>query len=75
MIIVSNIGPQTAFPVPEGILNYHGINYIAISLWSLDGNGASLTGFELTATAFVQTGYGTIPLSPVPAWTERPGAY
>ena len=71
----SNIGPQTAFPVPEGILNYHGINYIAISLWSLDGNGVSLTGLELTATAVVQTGYGTVSLSPVPAWTQRPGAY
>ena len=75
MIKASNIGPQTAFPVPEGILNYHGINYVAISLWSLDETGASLTGLELTATAVVQTAYGTVPLSPVPAWTERTGAY
>ncbi|PSS38122.1 hypothetical protein PHLCEN_2v29 [Hermanssonia centrifuga] len=32
---ISNFGPQTIFPVPEGILNHHGQNQIAVTLWSL----------------------------------------
>ncbi|KAJ7874468.1 galactose-binding domain-like protein, partial [Mycena leptocephala] len=35
---IANIGPQTAFPVHEGILNYHGQNTVVLSLWAL-GNG------------------------------------
>ncbi|RYP72146.1 hypothetical protein DL771_004380 [Monosporascus sp. 5C6A] len=31
---VNNLGPQTRFPVPEGILNYSGTNYQALTLWA-----------------------------------------
>ncbi|KAK5021119.1 hypothetical protein LTR60_000118, partial [Cryomyces antarcticus] len=41
---VHNIGPQDAFPVPEGIFNYHGSNYVAMSLWALDAGGAKVEG-------------------------------
>lgn len=34
---VAHLGPQTYFPVPQGILDYKGENTIAISLWALDG--------------------------------------
>lgn len=72
---VNNIGPQTAFPVPEGILDYHGVNYVALSLWALDAAGARLEDLRLVADAVVQTGYGPVELSPMPAWSLREGAY
>ena len=72
---VNNIGPQTSFPVPEGILNYHGINYIALSLWAFNASGAKVEEVELHPTALIQSGYGPVELSPMPAYTPRPGAY
>lgn len=41
---VNNIGPQKAFPVPEGILNYHGTNWVALTLWAQDEGGAKVDG-------------------------------
>ncbi|KAG8680419.1 hypothetical protein FRC11_002521, partial [Ceratobasidium sp. 423] len=32
---ISNFGPQTVYPVPEGILNHRGENDILLTLWSL----------------------------------------
>ncbi|KAK7686364.1 hypothetical protein QCA50_010588 [Cerrena zonata] len=45
----NNIGPQTTYVLPAGILHNHGTNTLAISLWSLDGKGATLAGVQLTA--------------------------
>ncbi|KAK6085250.1 hypothetical protein SCUP515_01068 [Seiridium cupressi] len=42
-------GPQTDFPVPEGILNHTGLNTVAITLCSVDGSGAKLNGLSLEA--------------------------
>ena len=75
MCIVNNIGPQTSFPVPEGILNYHGTNYIALSLWGFDAGGNKLSGLELQPTAQIMTGYGTVTNSPMLAYSPRAGAY
>ena len=72
---VHNIGPQGTFHVPEGILNYRGRNYIALSLWALDKGGARVDGLELRAGAVVQSGYGEVTLSPMPSYEVRPGAY
>ncbi|KAI4205769.1 MAG: hypothetical protein LQ350_000266 [Teloschistes chrysophthalmus] len=72
---VNNIGPQTAFPVPEGILNYHGINYLALSLWALDPKGARIENLQLASTAVIQSGYGSVELSPMPGYSKRVGAY
>ena len=71
---MANLGPQTAFPVPEGILDYHGSNYIALSLWAEEKGGARLPGLSLEATAVVDSGYGDVPLSPQGPWIERPSA-
>ncbi|KAF7353098.1 Beta-galactosidase [Mycena venus] len=38
---VNNIGPQTSFPVPQGILNYNGVNTLGISLWAADAGRRS----------------------------------
>lgn len=72
---VNHIGPQTSFPVPEGILNYHGENWVAMTLWAMEQGGAKIEGLALQATAEVQSGYGTIALSPMPHWETRVGAY
>lgn len=80
---VNHIGPQTEYPVPEGILNYHGSNYVGISLWSLeDGEDVQvkLDGFELRSSSTpVMSGRGrAVALSyelPQDGWHERSGAY
>ena len=35
---VNYVGPQHSFPVPNGVLNPHGNNTIAIAVWNLDGS-------------------------------------
>ncbi|KAL9080438.1 MAG: hypothetical protein Q9159_007606 [Coniocarpon cinnabarinum] len=72
---VSNLGPETTFPVPEGILNHSGENWLAITLWSLDSEGAELDSFKLEAMMPVFSGYAKPALSPQPAWSLRTHAY
>lgn len=75
---VNNIGPQTRYPVPEGILLARGgggVNYVAVSLWALDATGAQVAGLRLEAGRPVLSGRGAVPPSPMPPWTPRPGAY
>lgn len=74
----SNIGPQTDFPVPEGILNYNGDNWIGLVVWTLDGDRTgpvSLPGFHLSIRTPVLTGREKVTLVESPGWTERDGAY
>lgn len=75
--IVNNIGPQTLFPVPQGILNYHGANYLALSLWALnDTTGAMLADLKLVSTAVIQSGYSQeVEMSSSDRWSEREGGY
>nr|POE72434.1 putative beta-galactosidase a [Quercus suber] len=72
---VHNIGPQGVFPVPEGIWNYHGKNYVAVSLWSLETTGVKVENLSLIAGPVIQSGYGQIELSPITTWGQRGGAY
>lgn len=72
---VYNVGPQDVFPVPEGIWNYQGSNYVAVSLWSLEKNGGKVGNLELVAGVPVQSGYGAVVASPQPKWKKRQGAY
>lgn len=72
---INNISPQTSFPVPEGILNYHGTNYIALTLWALDAGGAKVADLQLVAGPAILSGYRPPGLSPMPAWQMRAGAY
>ncbi|KAK8061791.1 beta-galactosidase b [Apiospora phragmitis] len=37
------IGRQIDFPVPPGILDYHGDNTIAVTVWSQSSHGAEMT--------------------------------
>ncbi|KAK5111283.1 hypothetical protein LTR85_012224 [Meristemomyces frigidus] len=72
---VHNIGPQDVFPGLEGIWNYHGSNYVAVSLWSLEAAGAAVGNLSLVAGPVLQSGYGPIELSPMTGWSPRAGAY
>jgi hypothetical protein len=71
----NGIGPQRRFPVPEGILNYRGDNYIAVSIWGLEAGAVKPTSIELVAGMPVQSGYGEIQLAPMEQWAERDNAY
>ena len=71
----SNIGPQTNFPVPEGILNYHGENWLALTLWAQHSDGGSLEGLTIVPGTPVQTAYGKINLVNMPEYSKRDMAY
>lgn len=68
---VNNIGPQTSYPVPQGIWDYSGTNYIAFALWSLEAGGAKVEGLELSVNATVLSGYGDVPMSLMSSWSQR----
>lgn len=70
-----NIGPQTVFPVPEGIINHRGGNSIAFIHWNLASDGGSLVQLSLNSTGVYQTGYGAISAVLQPAYSARAGAY
>ena len=71
---VPHIGPQSRYPVPEGILNYHGENTLALTVWGME-EGARLGGLKWDIGMVSETGYGGIKLSKAPEWEEREGAY
>ncbi|KAF3071167.1 putative beta-galactosidase E [Daldinia childiae] len=54
---VNNLGPQARFILPEGILNYDGPNYLALTLWSQDISGATIKDLALEVDAVIQSGY------------------
>lgn len=68
---MNNIGPQVSYPVPEGILNYDGQNYIALTLWSLEPNGAKLAGLSLEMGTPLQSGYAKPALVEGESYSER----
>lgn len=72
---VNNIGPQGSYPVPEGILNYRGTNWIGLSLWAQEANGAHLDSLELVHTTPVLSGMSAVSSVEQPKYTRRPGAY
>ncbi|KAF2401126.1 beta-galactosidase [Trichodelitschia bisporula] len=72
---VHTLGPQTRFPVPEGIWNYRGRNWVAVSLWAMEEGGAHVEGLELVAGQAVQTGLGEVKVVESPGWKGREGVY
>ncbi|KAK6594008.1 glycosyl hydrolase family 35 [Botrytis cinerea] len=70
---VNNLGPQTRFPIPEGILNHQGTNTVALTLWSLDSEGANIGGFELAPNATIWSGYRKPTLVEGSGWSRREG--
>ena len=45
---VNYLGPQHSFPIPNGVLNPHGKNTVAIAVWNLDGSTGGLGTVALT---------------------------
>lgn len=72
---INNLGPQTKFPVPEGVLDYSGKNYVALTLWAQDADGAKLGGFDLVADAVIKSGMKKPALTWDDVWENREGAY
>ncbi|KAF8175477.1 glycoside hydrolase family 35 protein [Mycena galopus ATCC 62051] len=73
---IANIGPQTAFPVHEGILNYQGQNTVVLSLWAL-GNGTEDTripSFNLVANGTYAGGVQGVSTDN-PGWEELRGVF
>ncbi|KAI0352573.1 hypothetical protein OH77DRAFT_1523159 [Trametes cingulata] len=66
---IANFGPQAAFPVHEGILDYHGTNTVAVALWALEDTPVSPT-LELVVTEVLDGGVGPIHTNN-PGWTPR----
>jgi hypothetical protein len=70
---VSNLGPQTYFPVPEGIINHRGENWIGLVVWAVD---IPVTpNLRLEGALPVLTGMKPVELVESPAYKEREGAY
>ncbi|TDL23066.1 putative beta-galactosidase [Rickenella mellea] len=66
----SKDGPQTLFPLPEGILNHQGSNELLVSIWSLDAHGAKIADIELVNTANIDSSQPLIGTVPSPGFTE-----
>jgi hypothetical protein len=45
------------FPVPEGIINHTGENYIGLTLWALDPSGAKSGGLDLVGSSIIKPEY------------------
>ncbi|KAF8996419.1 glycoside hydrolase family 35 protein [Cyathus striatus] len=70
----SSLGPQTSYPIPEGIVNHHGKNEILISLWALNAGGAKLVKLELNKRALIASSKSeTSDIVSAPGWKELRG--
>ncbi|KAF5370168.1 hypothetical protein D9758_001409 [Tetrapyrgos nigripes] len=72
---INHIGPQTVFPVPQGILKYQGSNTLAVSLWAAGPDGAKFAALELKITSKTDSSMRSVVNAPMPDWTSRPGVY
>lgn len=54
---VPQIGPQTRFPIPPGVINNRGLNTLALSLWAMTDKGANLNTVELISYGAYQTDF------------------
>ncbi|KIY43874.1 glycoside hydrolase family 35 protein [Fistulina hepatica ATCC 64428] len=66
---VGNLGPQSRFPVPEGILDYHGKNTVAIALWTMESNSSVAPDLALEIEGQYEGGVGGIVYNN-PGWTS-----
>ncbi|PFH45542.1 glycoside hydrolase family 35 protein [Amanita thiersii Skay4041] len=68
---VSTLGPQTSYPIPEGILNHHGQNDVLISLWALQPQGAKLKQLQLNKRATISSSKSAkVNVVDAPNWQE-----
>jgi beta-galactosidase len=74
---ISHIGPQTAFHIPEGILNYNGKNTVALTYWSQEDSTSvsGLKSISLRSGRPVLTGRSKVNTVVSPSWKKRQNAY
>ncbi|KAK5329783.1 hypothetical protein LTR93_001371 [Exophiala xenobiotica] len=72
---VNHIGPQTSFPVPPGVLNYQGSNWLALTLWAHQPGGAKLESFELENDTPVMSALEDVEFVGQSGYAQREGAY
>ncbi|KAI0033132.1 glycoside hydrolase family 35 protein [Vararia minispora EC-137] len=68
---VANLGPQTKFPVHQGILEYNGTNTVAVALWAMEPVKIAPT-LNLTIDTILQGGPGAVSTNN-PTWIELRG--
>ncbi|KAG2354709.1 glycoside hydrolase family 35 protein [Suillus spraguei] len=66
---VSNLGPQYQFPVQQGILDYNGINTVAVALWAMEPQAVTPT-LQLTIDSVYEGGVGGIETNN-PPWSPE----
>ncbi|OAX38873.1 glycoside hydrolase family 35 protein [Rhizopogon vinicolor AM-OR11-026] len=66
---VSNLGPQYRFPVHQGILDYNGINTVAVALWAMEPVAITPT-LRLTVDGVYEGGVGSIETNN-PPWSSK----
>ncbi|KAI6113990.1 glycoside hydrolase family 35 protein [Pisolithus sp. B1] len=66
---VANLGPQYDFPVHQGILDYHGVNTVAVALWAMESTPITPT-LKLTVKDVYEGGVGKIHVNN-PGWSAR----
>ncbi|KAJ3972272.1 glycoside hydrolase family 35 protein [Lentinula raphanica] len=67
---VGNLGPQSKFPVHEGILDYNGTNTVAVALWAMEPNVTIAPQLELTLDGIFRGGIGQVSTNN-PAWSPE----
>ncbi|KZS93201.1 glycoside hydrolase family 35 protein [Sistotremastrum niveocremeum HHB9708] len=67
---VANLGPQSKFPVHQGILNYSGTNTVAVLLWALEPNTGIAPELKLVVDGVIDGGIGPVSTNN-PAWSPR----
>ncbi|PFH51224.1 glycoside hydrolase family 35 protein [Amanita thiersii Skay4041] len=66
---VGNLGPQSKFPVHEGILNYRGENTVAVALWVMTPGVTISPNLQLTLDAVYEGGVGNV-VANNPPWSS-----
>ncbi|EIM81441.1 uncharacterized protein STEHIDRAFT_66589 [Stereum hirsutum FP-91666 SS1] len=66
---VANLGPQAKFPVHEGILDYHGINTVAVALWAMESVHVS-PQLSVKIDAVLDGGVGGVVVDN-PPWSDE----
>ena len=59
---VGNLGPQTKFPVHQGILDYNGANTVAVAFWAME-DVAITPSLSLALDEVVSGGIGPVSLN------------
>lgn len=67
---IANVGPQHTFVVPNGVLDPHGHNTLAIAVTSDGGMGNGLESVSLTDLGTVRGGV-PVAVVPAPSWVRR----